>query len=72
MDPQPGDKYIKGNAVVEITFVSDKQVKYVIRSSGDVVSLGRAEFDELARKTLENGGRLERAGDSVMSEEAFS
>lgn len=67
--PTIGDCYIKGNAVVEITSVTDKHVKYKIHSSGDTVTVGHKEFDELSRKTLENGGRFSAA---VMNDEEFN
>ena len=71
--PQPGDKYIKGKAVVEILSASDKQVSYMIHSSRDVVKVPLALFEELARKTIERGAVLVPAGvsESEMSDPAF-
>lgn len=70
MMPTIGDIYRKGTRLyVEVTHVSAKQIKYAIRPDGGEVSVDPAEFEELARKSIENGAMLERAGASMNVED---
>lgn len=68
--PAVGDIYRKGTRLyVEVTHVSDKQIKYMIRPDGGEVRVDPAEFEVLAARSLERGAVLERG---VMSDEMFN
>lgn len=71
--PTVGDIYRKGTRLyVEVTHVSDKRIKYMIRPDGGEVSVTPAEFEVLARKSIERGAVLERGGYVGMGDEMFN